>query len=410
MKVGMVFKMAWRSLWRNKRRTLITAASVTFALVLALVTDSMTKGSHESMIGNTLKFGTGYLQIQDTAYFESPSLDLGFKLPQEIADKLGQTFTKDSYLIPRIQSFILAAGEDITKSALVIGIDPELEHRMNGFFNFMKEGRIFESGKSELIIGSGLAKRLSLNLGDTLVLIGQGYQGMQAAGKYPISGIIEHPMDQLNNQLIYMDLPDAQWLFAMENQFSHYLIMCASEKEALRIQKSLADSFEGSGLRLLNWKELQPELVKALAFDLVSGRIMQGILYLVISFGIFGTVLTMTMERQKEFAIMVSLGMKRRLLAAQCFIETLLISSLGVVGGLILGLPVLLYFYSHPIPLSKDLSDLAKDYGMEPFLHFSLSTEVFLFQGILLLLISLVITAYPVWRSMTFPLLQNLRR
>ena len=261
-----------------------------------------------------------------------------------------------------------------------------------------------------MIIGSGLAKRLSLNLGDTLVLIGQGYQGMQAAGKYPISGIIEHPMDQLNNQLIYMDLPDAQWLFAMENQFSHYLIMCASEKEALRIQKSLADSFEGSGLRLLNWKELQPELVKALAFDLVSGRIMQGILYLVISFGIFGTVLTMTMERQKEFAIMVSLGMKRRLLAAQCFIETLLISSLGVVGGLILGLPVLLYFYSHPIPLSKDLSDLAKDYGMEPFLHFSLSTEVFLFQGILLLLISLVITAYPVWRSMTFPLLQNLRR
>lgn len=67
MKVGLVFKMAWRSLWRNKRRTLITAASVTFALVLALVTDSMTKGSHESMIGNTLKFGTGYLQIQDTA-------------------------------------------------------------------------------------------------------------------------------------------------------------------------------------------------------------------------------------------------------------------------------------------------------------------------------------------------------
>ncbi|MFC0261047.1 ABC transporter permease [Fontibacter flavus] len=410
MKLSLISKMACRNLWRNKRRTLITSGSVMFALVLALFTDSMTKGSHEQMIGNTLKFGTGYLQIQDTAYFESPSLDLGFELPEELMSQFSTSFGNEAYLIPRIESFILAAGEINTRSAFVIGIIPELENRMNGFLKFLQKGRLFEKGKQELLIGQGLAQRLSLNVGDTLVLVGQGFQGIQAAGKYTISGLVDHPMEGMNNQIIYMDLDEAAWLFSMDNRVSHYLIMSQDDVKSLEIQRTLMQSLEKEGLTILHWKELQPDLVKALVFDLASGRVMQLILYLVISFGIFGTVLTMTLERQKEFAILVSLGMKRHLLAMQCFLETIMISLIGVIFGLILGLPVLIYFFHNPIPLTGDLSDLVKEYGMEPYLPFSLSHEVFVFQGLVMLIISLIITTYPVWRSMTFPILENLRR
>lgn len=410
MKLSFISKMAWRNLWRNKRRTLITAGSVMFALVLALFTDSMTKGSHEQMIGNTLRFGTGYLQIQDTAYFESPSLDLGFELPQGLEDQLLTTLGKDAYLVPRIESFILAAGEINTRSAFLIGIIPELENRMNGFLSFVQQGRLFEKNKQELLLGEGLAQRLSLGVGDTLVLVGQGFQGIQAAGKYAISGLVKHPMEGLNNQIIYMDLEESAWLFSMDTKVSHYLIMSNDDLFALGIQESMQPLLEKEGLAILHWKELQPDLVKALVFDLASGRVMQLILYLVISFGIFGTVLTMTLERQKEFAILVSLGMKRHILAMQCFLETIMISFLGVISGLIIGLPVLIYFFYHPIPLTGDLSEMVKEYGMEPFLPFSLSHEVFLFQGLVMLIISLIITTYPVWRSLTFPILENLRR
>lgn len=410
MNIYLIFKLAWRNLWRNKRRTFITAASVTFAVVLALVMESMNTGSHEQMINNTLRFGTGYLQIQDTAYYETPSLDFGFYLDDSLQQKLKVILNDGAYAVPRIESFVLAAGELQTRGALVTGIVPELENKMNGFLRFLGQGRIFSPESPEAVIGSGLARRLSLDLNDTLVVIGQGFQGMQAAGKYAVTGIIDHPMEFVDNQMIYMDIHEASWLFSLEDRVSHWLIMAESDKKAKDIQKNFTPYLEGTELTIHHWKELQPDLVKALAFDTVSGWIMQFILYVVIAFGIFGTVLTMTLERQKEFAILVSLGMKRSILAQQCFVETILISLLGVLAGLALGLPVIYYFHLNPIPVGEGLSDLMREYGLEPYLPFSLSPSVFLFQGISMLILTLIITTYPVWRSLTFPLLENLRR
>lgn len=406
----LIFKLAWRNLWRNKRRTLITAGSILFAVILALLMDSMNIGSHEQIISNSLRFGTGYLQIQDTAYFETPSLDFAFELDKRQEEALNQLLGHHAYAVPRVESFVLAAGESETRGALVIGIIPELENRMNGFQNFLTEGETLNNDDQMVMVGSGLAQRLSLSLHDTLVVIGQGYQGMQAAGKYPIKGIISHPMEFLDNQLIYLPFEEASWLFVMDGKASHWLIMADTDKNAFRVQQEIEKLLEGTELQVLHWKDLQPDLVKALAFDAVSGRIMQFILYVVIAFGIFGTVLTMTLERQKEFAILVSLGMKRHILALQCFIETILISILGVGAGIVLGFPVLFYFNRNPIPLGEGLSDLVKEYGMEPFLPFSLAPTVFIFQGITMLILTLIITTYPVWRSLTFPVLENLRR
>jgi putative ABC transport system permease protein len=406
----LVLKLAWRNLWRNKRRTLITSGSVFFAVILALLMESMNLGSHEQMIKNSLRFGTGYLQIQDTAYFETPSLDYSFYLEDSIQESLEIIFQNEGYAVPRIESFVLAAGERDTRGAIVIGIVPVLEDRMNGFKNFVKKGEVIDEKDEMVLIGSGLAARLSLDVGDTLVVIGQGFQGMQAAGKYAIKGLVEHPMEFLDNQLIYIPLNEASSLFAMEERQTHWIIMANSDKYAKSFQEKIKTHLTGSELTVLHWEELQPDLVKAIAFDSVSGKIMQFILYVVIAFGIFGTVLTMTLERQKEFAILVSIGMKRQILALQCFMETIMISFLGVLVGLMIGFPVLYYFHKNPIPLGEGLSDLMREYGMEPFLPFSISPSVFLFQGIIMLILSVIITTYPVWRSLTFPVLENLRR
>jgi ABC-type lipoprotein release transport system permease subunit len=410
MNFSLIFKLAWRNLWRNKRRTLITAGSVIFAVMLALVMESMNTGSHENMIANTLRFGTGYLQIQDTAYRETPSLDVGFDLSGSLLEHLNSALGNDAYAIPRIESFVLAAGEMDTRGAMVTGIVPELEDRMNGFLKFVQAGNPDDLKKGGVFLGSGLARRLSLQLNDTLVLIGQGYQGMQAAGKYPVLGLVAHPMEFIDNQMIYMHLDEAAWLFSMDKARSHWLIMAPNDNRAKEIKATFEQHLEGTSLTILHWEQLQPDLVKALAFDTVSGWVMQFILYVVIAFGIFGTILTMTLERQREFAILVSLGMKRQVLAMQCFFETLLISFLGVFAGLVLGFPVLLYFYFNPIPLRGGLSDLVKGYGMEPILPFSLSPSVFVLQGLVMLVLTLIITAYPVWRSFTFQILKSLRR
>jgi putative ABC transport system permease protein len=407
---ALYISLAWRNLWRNRRRTLLTSGSVLFALVLALFMESMNTGQHEQIINNTLRFGTGYLQIQDTAFKESPSIDYAFYYSEDLNSILNNKLDNESWPIPRLESFVLAAGEQNTKGALIIGIDPEAENRMNGFMRYLSEGKLFEQGAAECIMGEGLAKRLGLSPGDTVVFIGQGFRGMQAAGKYLVSGLLKLPMNALNDQLVYMDLDEASWLFSSEGRITSLLIMSPTDAAAKQIQSNVADELKNMDLAIYHWTELQPDLVKALAFDSVSGKIFQLILYLVISFGIFGTILTMTLERQNEFAILISIGMKRSQLAFICLLETLFISFLGVIAGIIVGFPVLLYFYYNPIPLSGDLASMVQEFGMEPFLTFSLAPPVFIFQALTMLVISLIITTYPVWRSFTLPILENIRR
>jgi len=406
----LLLNLAWRNLWRNSRRTLITAASVMFAVILALAMESMNTGQHEQMIGNTLRFGTGYLQVMDTAFHETPSLDFSFSYDDSFVSRLEAQLLPGSYLLPRIASFVLAAGENTTRGAFFIGTDSELENRMNGFQAFLKEGTFFDSTSPQVVVGMGLAQRLSLSVGDTLVLLGQGFQGVQAAGKFKVAGLLKHPIELLDNQIIYTSIPTAAQFFDLEDRVSQVIVMTDRDNKADAMKGPLQEALDNDFLQVYHWKELEPELLQAIAFDSVAGKIFQLILYIVIGFGIFGTVLTMTLERQKEFAIMVGLGMKRRWLALQCFFETIFISFLGVLSGLALGYPIILYLYYNPIPMGDALGELVKEYGLEPYLPVSLAGSVFLFQGLSMLIIALLITAYPVYRSFQFKVLENLQK
>jgi ABC-type lipoprotein release transport system permease subunit len=381
-----------------------------FAVVLALIMESMNTGQHEQMISSALRFGTGYLQILDTAYVTTPSLDFSFRYDSAFQNRLNNVVAENSYIVPRVESFVLASGDRQVKGGVVLGIVPHLENRMNGLAGFLVEGEPLDENRDDILLGKGFAQRLSVSLGDTLVALGQGFQGALAAGKFRIAGIIEHPIERLNNQVIYMNLKTAAHLFNMENRVSKVMILAENEQKAIAMESKLREELDNPYLDVYYWKTLEPDLVKAVAFDAAAGRVFQLILYLVIGFGIFGTILTMTLERQKEFAIMVSIGMQRYWLATQCFFETVMMSFLGVFAGLALGFPLLFYFYLNPIPLGDELGDLMKEYGMEPFLPMSISLSVFVFQGISVFIIALLVTIFPVYKSLSFNLQKGLRR
>lgn len=381
-----------------------------FAVILALTMESMNTGQHEQMISGVLKFGTGYLQILDTAYFKTPSMDFSFSYDEQLQQKLEDNLDPNSYLVPRIEGFVLVAGKEMAKGGLVFGVIPELEDRMNGFNQFLVEGEPLSPDNDGVLVTKGFAQRLALSTNDTLVVLGQGFQGVQAAGKFRICGIIQHPIEMLNKQSLFMAKHTAADLFNLENRVSRIMVVTNKDEKARAMESAMRDALENPYLDVYHWEELEPELVKAISFDEASGRIFQAILYLVIGFGIFGTILTMTLERQKEFAILVSIGMQRYWLAIQCFFETLFMSFMGVFAGLILGFPILLFFFYNPIPMGDELGELMKQYGMEPYLTMSISGSVFLFQGVSVFIIALLVTIFPIYRSFSFNLQHGLRR
>jgi putative ABC transport system permease protein len=402
--------LAWRNLWRNTRRTWITVFSVVFAIVLAVFLESMDRGSQESMVGNVVRFSTGFIQIQDSLYKEEPFMDNSMYYDAQLEEYLLQEFSDVAYTIPRIESFALAAGELKSRVAMISGIDPEMEHRFNSIQNRLTQGVFFTDDEMEVVIGEGLAKNLDLKVGDTLVLLGQGFQGMTAAGKFFIAGTIKHPVPEMNEMMVFMKIEDAQWFFSAYDRLTSLIIAPVNPNRHIRLANELKKSDELSDYTIYTWEELQPELVRTVEFDQAGTFIFLLILYVVIAFGIFGTILTMTLEREREFGVLISVGMHRWKLSLVVFIETLIINFMGVLIGLVLSLPVVIYFYLNPIPLGEEMGNLMAEYGMEAVLAFSLDPQIFYQQGIMIFFISMLIVLYPMSRIISLDVLSAARK
>lgn len=393
-----ILTLAWRNLWRNKRRTLITIASVFFAVALAINAQSFQRGSYELMIDNMVKYSTGYLQIQDVLYEEEPSMDNMMLYDAALKQSLEPYKNRIDYTVPRIHGFALAAGNETTRGAMVNGIDPESENRFNDLVSLVKEGRFIKPGDKAVMVAQGLAGLLKIRTGDTLVLISQGYQGSMAAGKYPVIGIVRLRVPELNNNNIYMPLEAARQFYSAEKRLTSLIIMPVNPDDTEELAAAVGSGIDREWYRVLTWKTMLKDLLRLMEFDVASNMIIIYILYIVIAFGIFGTILTMMIERSKEFGMLISLGMKRRQLALICLFESLLMSFTGAITGTIAALPVVLWYHYHPIRFEGEMAELILDYGFEPILPFSLDLIVFITQAWVVFAMAMVIGLYPVYK------------
>lgn len=394
----MIITLAWRNLWRNKRRTLITVASVFFAVILSVITISMNQGSYERMIDSFVKFSTGYIQIQDVLYDDEPSIDNTLLFDENLAALLEDFKSEIDYYVPRLQNFALVSTTEKTKGTLIIGIDPELENRFNNLTDNITEGEYLEANDEAVVLSEGLAEILRMKTGDTLVLIGLGFQGTNAAGKFPVKGIVKLRVPEMNNNTVYMPLKAAQWFYLADNRLTSLILMPSNPNKTNQLAAGLNEKIDKDWLRVLTWEEMLADLLNLMKFDMAGNSIILSILYLVIAFGIFGTILTMVMERIKEFGMLISLGMRRFQLGLICFFESIFISMIGIATGTAAAFPIVYYFYNNPVQLKDEIAQIMIDYGFEPVMPFSIDPAIFTSQAQIVLIISFFIGLYPIYK------------
>lgn len=387
-------KIAWRNLWRNKRRTLITVASIFFGVLLSAYITSMQEGSYEKMVDMVVKYYSGYMQVHHENYWESKSINDTFEdtpqLRQSILDH-----PEVDFVIPRLESFALASSEELTKGVLVMGIEPESENRLTSLKGNVNQGSYLQANDQGLLVGEGLANYLHLGVNDTLVMISQGYHGISAAGKYPIRGIIKHASPQLNKMIVYMTLPNSQDFFSTGNRLTSLVVNITDTNLLNRSLKQLRADLK-SPYSIMSWQEMSPEMVQQIESDRAGGIIMKAVLYIVIGFGILGTIMMMIAERRREFGVMIAIGMQRIKLGAILFYETLFIGMIGALSGLLVSIPILAIQAQNPIPLTGQAAQLMDDYGFEPYMFFSLTPSVFWHQALTVFIITMVIAIYPI--------------
>lgn len=467
------YKLAWRNLWRNRRRTLITAASVFFAVFFALFFRSLQLGSYDHMFKNAIESYSGYLQVQQKDWWDEKTVDNSFPYSDELKQQLLGLENVEA-LIPRFESFALASSGLNTKGVMVLGIDPEKEDLLSDLKNKIvcyrltekAIGKMVESGLisgdyTEMLekhenksytntdrflsdmgiseedapdaldaleqfagfdhatirtgqpgawLGDRLSKYLELVPGDTIVLLSQGYHGTTAAGKYEIKGIINQPIPDVDSRVVYLPYDVAQGLFnAGNNLTSVALHVQSNDDRALEDTRTGVADLLPEDLRVMDWKEMNEVLISQMDADNKSGMIMIAILYLVIAFGVFGTVLMMTAERRREFGVLVAIGMQKRKLASIISFEMLYIGLLGILMGVMIGAPAIMYGHYHPIVFKGEMAMLFEDYGMEPKMVFEPVSYYFLSQALVVAAMVLVALFYPVRKILSLKVVNALR-
>lgn len=403
----MILKLAWRNIWRNRRRTFITAASIVFAVLLAILMNSVKEGVLYRLQENVVTFYTGAVQVHGNGYWDEQSLDLSFEDTDSLRQNLLQ-YEEVNAVIGRLESFALGASTDKSKGCLVVGVEPEKEDLVTSLKSKLIDGEYLDSGKKAVLIAEGMAEYLGLATGDTLVIIGQGFHGINAAGKYPVIGIIKFPSPELNKSMVYLPLNEAQYLFGAENRLTALVLDIEEVVEAEALTKSIRKDLPNN-LEVMGWKKMLPELDQMIQGERAESAIFLFVLYMLIAFGIFGTVLMMTLERQYEFGVLVAIGMRKLKLSSVIILENILISFLGALTGTVLSVPVVSYFHNYPIRITGDLEKAYENFGFEPTFYFSIAPEIFYSQTLVVLSVALVLSVYPLVKVLSIDPVKAMR-
>ena len=402
-----MLKLAWRNIWRNKGRSVITIAAVMFCVIFAVVLRSFQVGVWENMIHEIVGNNFGYLQIHEDGFWADQSLDRTMDLSAMDSEELLAVDGVDR-LIPRMESFSLLYHGSNTKGSLVMGIDPAVELPGLQLDDILLEGRSFSRDDSVIVVSEGLAKYFNVGLGDTLLFMGQGYHGATAYGAFPIGGIARMTNPELNKQLVLMPFQKAQYMYNCTDRATTLVVAIEEDADYEVVGAALKGS-GAEGLEILEWKELFPEIIQTIEVDMAGGRIFVTILYFIISFVLLGTVIMMVAERQREFGILVSIGMKKTKLAFVTLLENIMLIMGGAIVGMAVVKPVQFYFKYNPIDLSGQMKEAIEQYNFEPKLYTTTSFIINLNHGTIIFIIGVLVSLYAVVKIMKLNPIESMR-
>lgn len=405
----MLLKLAWRNIWRNRRRSLITIASILFAVILSAFMEALQKGAWENMINNVVSYYYGYAQVHKKGYWEEQTIDKAFPYADSLRE-LDHIVPEIQTVVPRLESFALGAFGDRTRGVMVVGIDPSREQAMTDLQGKLEEGTYLSENDRAVLVGSGVADRLELILGDTLVLISRGFRGVNAAGKYPVKGIVNFGSPELSKQMVYLPLKEAQWFYGAEGRLTSLAFHLEEGDDLRPTLRALQQELDTSRYEIMDWKQMLPDLLEARALDSAGNYIVYFILYIIIAFGIYGTILMMTKEREYEFGILVAVGMRRLQLGASVYLEVLLLGLMGALVGILCSIPLVYYFHVNPLRFSGELAASMEKFGFEPIFPTTMEPRVFLLQALIVFIITTVLALYPIYKIGKLKTVEAMRR
>lgn len=391
-------KMAWRNIWRNPRRTILTICAIAFASLLLVFMLSFQFGSYETMINTSVKIHTGHLQIQADAYQAKKNMRLVVPNPVKIAGILDAMPNIEAYTF-RGQAFSLISSNERTYGGVVTGIDPDHEAGVSRLKSLIRQGEFLSSDDmNQALVGKLLAKNLRVKIGDELTVMGQGRDGSIAATVVKVKGIYSSGIDEFDRASIHIPLKTFQEVYTMQGAVHEVVVIADSLRNLDTLKRTIKANLSSLNLKkpltVLDWNELMPGLRQSIEMDLISGLIFYLLLVLVVAFSILNTFLMAIFERTREFGVLMAIGTTPGRLTKVLLIESMSMTFVGIVAGIIVGSMITVYFQSHGIEISG-ASELLSQFGITGRMYPKLSLLSAVSGPLAVLIITFFAALYP---------------
>jgi len=394
-----ILSLAWRNIIRNWHRSFVTIAAVATGLGALIFLWGFNDGVHNAMMRNLQQVIVGSIQIHYADYFKKSSLSRNMQATPELQKVLDnvQASGQIKALSWRLDTFALAAGDDVSEGLVLLGMDAKAEAKTTRIAQKVDQGRFLQVGDGAVcVLGATAARNLGVLLGDDVIFLTQDRFGALAADKFKLIGIISSGEMGIDRGLAIVPLDVLQNMLEMQGRYTRVVLQIEPDNlEA--VTTLLRNALSHKGYEVLRWHDMYPMMKQWVDLENAFYYIFLGVVLLIVAAGIMNTVLMSMLERVREFGVMMALGCSRRILASMVIVESVILGALGVLLGLTVGLTLVTWFHSVGIDLSSQMDTVARFY-VDPIVYTEIDSD-HLWQTAGSVMAAAIVAAFvPIWR------------
>lgn len=338
----MLLALAWRNVLRNRRRSVITAASIAIGVAAMTFLWGFVDGMNRQMVENTTRFFAGDVQIHLKGYHDDPTLDLTMAEAAPVLRAVREQPQVAAASV-RLEGRALASSGDKSRGVLIAGVTPDEEARVTVLSGAVVQGEPLAGAARGVLVGEKLAEALNVRPGEDLVFVGQAYDGSISSGRFPVRGVFRTKIDELDGFVAVMPLDAVREFYAAPGGATAIALRLRDRENLGAAQASLAASL-GERYEVLGWPSLLPMVAVSVRFHEVVGYVVLLVFFVVVAAAVANPVLMAVLERTREFGILLALGMSRGRVLGLVLLESILLGVAGLLAGNAVGLAIVAYF------------------------------------------------------------------
>lgn len=396
-----IIMIAWRNLWRNKRRSLVVISSIALGIFAMILSMGLMNGMNRQMVENTISTSLGHIAVHRTGFHDNMKLEYNFSPARSILSAIDAEKNIKAYA-PRIKSQCMLRSSEASRGVMIVGIDPEREKKLTKIYEYMARdnGSGFLSGPMDdsILISKSLAKRLDLLVGDKLVVMIQDREKEIVGVGMTVKGLFETPVESFDKFVAFTGLATMQRITGLDTNISEINILLHDKNDVDQVKKKLIKTLNNPCLEVLSWKDMAPGLVSAVRLFDTMMYIFFAIVFITVIFSIANTLIMAIMERFHEIGVMKSIGTRPAWIFSMVIMEAISLSFVGLFAGVMIGFAVTAVLSVTGIDFSFYMESM-RTWGTGSVIYPAIKAMDIVMAAVIVLLTTLIAAFYPALKA-----------